>query len=76
VILKPGTTAKQLRKMSDEELAEFWSGWKPHTPDYFMAEMEVRRRQSAPTELRGWISLTLSVVAIVISVIALVLKGW
>ena len=64
-------TAAQLRAMSDEELAEHWSGWKPNTGNWFLTEMEVRRRHQAANELRGWLSLWLAVAAVVVSLAAL-----
>jgi ribosomal protein L29 len=33
-------TSKQLRAMSDEELAEYMSGWKEQSPNYILCEME------------------------------------
>lgn len=68
-------TSKELRKKSDEDLAEFMAGWKHDTGNYILSEMEFKRRQSAPNEIRGWVSLVLSVLAIIVSVIALVAKS-
>lgn len=68
-------TSKELREKSDEELAEYMSGWKEHTGNYILCEIEFKRRQSAPNEIRGWISLVLAVLAIIVSLIALVVKG-
>jgi hypothetical protein len=68
------TLSNDLRKMTNEQLAEYMAGWKPDTGKYIMAEMEFKRRQSAPNEIRGWVSLVLAVLAITISVIALVVK--
>ena len=67
-------TSKELRKKSDEELAEEMSGWKEHSGNYILYEIEFKRRQSAPNELRGWISLVLAVLAIIVSIIALAVK--
>ena len=61
--------------MTDEELAVFMAGWKHDTGNYVLSEVEFKRRQSAPNEIRGWLSLGLSVFAIIISVIALVVKS-
>lgn len=65
------TNAKELKSKTDEELAEYMSGWKENTGNYILSEMEFKRRQSRGNEIRGWISLGLSVLAIVISVVAL-----
>lgn len=66
----PAFTAKQLRAMSDEKLAGHWSGYKSNTGDWFLAEMEVKRRQGASNELRGWLSLAISVLALALSLVA------
>jgi hypothetical protein len=50
---KPTFTSKQLRAMSDEQLAEHWSGWKENTGDWHLTNMEVKRRQNRTTEIRG-----------------------
>lgn len=63
-----------LRKLTDEELAKAWAGYKPNTPNAFLIEMEVRRRQAAPSEWRGWIALALSAVAIVVSVVGVLAR--
>ncbi|HEY3327305.1 MAG TPA: hypothetical protein VGK14_09040 [Novimethylophilus sp.] len=68
--------SKQLKEKSDDELAEYMAGWKPDTGKYILSEMEFKRRQSRPNEIRGWISLGLSVLAIIISVVALVVKNY
>ncbi|OYD48196.1 hypothetical protein CBY09_21925 [Acidovorax kalamii] len=60
--------------MSDEQLAEYMTGWKEHTGNYILCEIEFKRRQNRGNEFRGWISLGLSVLAIVISVLALSTK--
>jgi hypothetical protein len=73
--MKPGKTAKQLRELTDEELAEFWAGWKPGSSDYYMAEMEVRRRQRQPDEIRGWIAIAISACALALSLVALFVKA-
>jgi hypothetical protein len=72
---KPGFTSKQLREMSDEQLAEHWSGWRPQTGDWFLCEMEVKRRQTAASEFRGWASVVLSVLAFIVSLYALYAKS-
>ena len=67
----PKFTAEQLRAMSDEKIAEHWSGYRQDTGDWFLTEMEVKRRQNAASEFRGWASLVLSVLAFIISLVAL-----
>ena len=63
-----------LKKMSDEELASFMAGWKEHTGNYILCEIEFKRRQNSANEIRGWISLAISFLAIIVSVTALALK--
>ena len=66
--------ARHLRAKSDEELAEIMSDLKPETGNYILCEMEFKRRQNSGNEKRGWVSLGISVVALVVSVVALGLK--
>jgi hypothetical protein len=67
--------SKELRNKSDEDLAEFMAGWRHDTGNYILCEMEFKRRQSAPNEIRGWVSLFLAVFAVIVSVIALFAKS-
>ncbi len=68
------TTTQELRSKTDEELAEYMASWKEHSGNYILCEMEFKRRQSRGNEIRGWVSLGLSVLAIVVSVTALAAK--
>ena len=67
------TITKDLRSMTDEQLAEFMAGWRTDTGNYILSKMEFMRRQSRGNEIRGWISLALSALALILSVIALAL---
>ena len=69
---KPNFTAAQLRAMSDEELAAHWAGWAQHTGDWFLCEMEVRRRQNASNELRGWVAIVISVVSLAVALLPMI----
>ena len=66
------TTSQELKLKTDEELAEWMAGWKEHTGNYILAEIEFKRRLSKNNEVRGWIAIVLSVLAIGISIIALI----
>ena len=63
---------KDLRRMTDEDLAQYMTGWKETTQNYIMCEIEFKRRLQAGNEVRGWIALGLSVLAILISIVALI----
>jgi len=65
------TTAEELKSKTNEELAEWMAGWKVNTGNYILAEIEFKRRLNKSNEVRGWIAIILSVVAIVISIITL-----
>ena len=66
------TTSQELKLKTDEELAEWMAGWKEHTGNYILAEIEFKRRLNKNNEVRGWIAIVLSVIAIVISIIAFI----
>jgi hypothetical protein len=66
------TSLQELKLKTDEELAEWMAGWKEHTGNYILAEIEFKRRLNKNNEVRGWIAIVLSVLAISISIIALI----
>ena len=67
-------STKDLKDKSDEELAEFMAGWKQETGNYILCKMEFERRQNLGNEKRGWISLGISLVALLVSITALSVK--
>ena len=66
------TTTKELQSKTDVELAEWMAGWKIDTGNYILAGLEFKRRLNKSNEIRGWIAIVLSVVAIAISITALI----
>ena len=60
-----------LRNMSDQELYRWISGWKENTDKHIAGQQEIRRRNKAPAEKRAWLAIGISIVALVISGIAL-----
>ena len=44
-----------LKKMSDSDLAEWISGWKPSTKEYILGMAELDRRKNLGNTIRGWI---------------------
>lgn len=66
--------AEELRKMSDQKLAEFMAGWKESTGNHALCRMEFQRRHNSGNEIRGWLSLGISSTALVVSIIALATK--
>ena len=63
-----------LKKMSDRDLAEYQAGWRPDTRQYILAEMEIQSRLQQPGALRSWIAIGLSVIALLLSIVALFIK--
>jgi len=70
------TTAKtsDLKGMSDERLAEYMAGWKEHTGNYILCEMEFKRRQNSGNAVRGWLSVIIAVIALAVSIVAISLR--
>ena len=68
---KPQHTCKDLRAMTNEDLAWLLSGVKERTGEAFLIDMEIRRRQNAANELRGWIALGVSVLAVVVALFSM-----
>ena len=67
------TTTKELQSKTDVELAEWMAGWKVDTGNHILAGLEFKRRLNKSNEIRGWIAIVLSVVAIAISITALIM---
>jgi hypothetical protein len=63
-----------LRRMSDSELAEWISGWKPDTKDYILGMAELDRRKNRGNTIRGWIAIAISVIALLMSIVTLFYK--
>lgn len=63
-----------LKKMSDRDLAEYQAGWRPDTRQYILAEMEIQSRLQQPGSIRSWIAIAISVVALLVSIVALFVK--
>lgn len=65
------STLSDLRKKTDDELVDYIGGWKTDSRNYLAGMIELRRRQDRPNQIRGWIAIFLSIVAICVSVTAL-----
>lgn len=64
----PDHSSKTLRRLSDEELYEYVAGWKEGTAHWIGGQVELRRREN-------WVArraLTLSFLALLVSIIALI----
>lgn len=63
-----------LRTKSDSELAEWVAGWKPGTKDYILGMAELDRRKNRGNTIRGWLAIVISVLALIVSIVALFYK--
>ncbi|CAN7189780.1 hypothetical protein [Acidovorax sp. LjRoot117] len=68
------STQAQLRAMSDPALIEHMAGWRENSAEWLLAKQEFDRRAARGSEIRGWVAIGLSILAILISVFALVKK--
>jgi hypothetical protein len=66
------TTTEELKNKTNEELAEWMAGWSVNTGNYILAEIEFKRRMNKNNNIRGWVAIILSLVAIIISIITLI----
>ena len=62
---------RTLRKMSTEDVAAWNASFREGTPSRTLGEMELQRRRDLGNRVRGWIAIGISVVALVVSVVAL-----
>ena len=61
---------KDVRQMSDRELADFQSTYRRETSEWKLCEQEFQRRTQRPEAIRSWIAIGISAVALVASIIA------
>jgi hypothetical protein len=67
--------AKSLRGLSDEGLAQYLAGWREGTGNWWLAQMEFKRRQEAGNVRRGWLGIALSVLALLVSLVGMIPGG-
>lgn len=65
----PDKSLETLRCLSDTDLHEFIAGWRPGTADHIAGMRELERRVRQPADLRSWIAIILSSIAVGISLI-------
>ena len=62
----------KFRKMSDAELKSLVVSGTPSARN--LAEIEIRRRSEAPRDLRAWIAIAISAVALTVSILVAIFK--
>ena len=62
---------KDVRELSDRELADYKSSFRPDRPEYDLCVLEQERRARRSEGLRSWIAIVISALALLVSVIAL-----
>jgi len=65
----------ELRKLSNDQLAQHMAYYKPGAPDYILSEMEFKRRQNRWPEIRSWIAIAISIGALIASFVAIAIKA-
>ena len=63
-----------LRAMSDDDLYGFIVQWKPHSVQYIAGMQELRRRNESSASFRSWVAISISIIALIVSIIALIRK--
>jgi hypothetical protein len=61
----------EIKQKSDCELAEWIAGWKPNTKEHILGTAELERRKNKGNTVRGWIAIAISMVALIVSIVAL-----
>ncbi len=59
-----------LRKLADRDLFKWIGGWRQGTERHVAGIEELKRRNSAPADLRSWIALGISLAACLIALAA------
>ena len=57
--------------MTDDDLHEFISGWKPNTRQHIAGTEELTRRRERPISIRAWVAIGISAVSLIVSLFAL-----
>ena len=63
-----------VRKMPDHELYGFIANFQQNWEGYIAGTQELRRRNEAPNSRRAWTAIAISLVALTVSIIALIRK--
>lgn len=71
--VRPRDIPRTLRKMSTEDVAAWNASFKEGTPSRTLGELELQRRRDVENRIRGWIAIGISMVALIVSLIALYL---
>jgi len=61
-------SCERLRRLPTEELLKFKAGWETKTVQRQAAEHELALRVRAPADLRAWLALLISLLALAVSV--------
>jgi len=67
----PNNDLRTLKRLNDNDLIQWLSGWKPDSENRIKGEWELWRRKTKWTAYRAWLSIVLSSVAIVVSFFSL-----
>ncbi len=65
---------EQVQGMSTGTLLEWIAGKKEHVLDVWIGRYELERRRAKWSEIRSWVTIGISVAALIVSIVALVLK--
>jgi hypothetical protein len=65
---------EQVQGMSTGLLLEWIAGKKDHVLDVWIGRYELERRRVKWSEIRSWVTIGISVAALIVSIVALVLK--
>jgi hypothetical protein len=66
---------KKFGQMSDHEVYEYTAGLKESTAGHLAGKTEIERRNSKPAALRSWIAIGISVLALIVSALAIYLSA-
>ncbi|MDA1046821.1 MAG: hypothetical protein O3A82_07830 [Verrucomicrobia bacterium] len=65
---------REVQSMSDGFLLEWIAGKRSECLDVFVGKYEIERRKNKWQEIRSWITISLSVLALCVSIVALIKK--
>ena len=72
--IRPRDIPRTLRKMSTEDVAAWNESFKEGSANRILGDLELKRRRDSAITMRSWIAIGISVVALIVSFIALYMR--
>jgi hypothetical protein len=72
--IRPRDIPRTLRKMSTEDVAAWNESFKEGSANRILGDLELQRRRDRGSAFRSWVAIGISVVALIVSFVALYVR--